>query len=208
MKKPRRPAAAALVLVLSSGLLLSACGEDPTPVAEPVVRSATEHNQSDVDFASDMIQHHAQALVMVDLAVGRDLEPEVLAVVETVREVQAPEIETMVGWLRDWDEEVPATMRDHVNAEHGDGPGDAHADDVGAELPGMANAEALAELAAADDEAFAESWLELMIAHHEGAVQLASAEEGAGQFEPAVDLAATIVAEQTEQLTTLRELAG
>ena len=78
--------------------------------------SETDHNDADVAFATDMIQHHAQALSMVDLTEGRTLDPEVKQLAEDIRATQAPEIEKMADWLQDWDEKVPATMRDHSNA--------------------------------------------------------------------------------------------
>ena len=46
----------------------------------------------------------------------------------------------------------------------------------------------------ADDEAFGTLWLELMIAHHEGAVEMAQAQQATGTFRPAVELAEEIEA--------------
>ena len=65
-----------------------------------------------------MIQHHAQALSMVDLTIERDLDPEVQQLAERHPCRSGPEIETFSDWLTDWGEEVPETMRDHVNAGH------------------------------------------------------------------------------------------
>jgi len=42
-----------------------------------------------------MIQHHAQALSMVDLTMDRRLDPEVQALADDIRAAQAPEIERM-----------------------------------------------------------------------------------------------------------------
>src|SRR3546814_18997651 len=63
-----------------------------------------------------MIQHHAQALTMVDMAQGRELDPEVVALVEGIREAQAPEIEQMVDWPTGWDKPLTETSRDHAHA--------------------------------------------------------------------------------------------
>ncbi|HEY0775417.1 MAG TPA: DUF305 domain-containing protein, partial [Nocardioidaceae bacterium] len=73
-------------------------------------------NDADVDFTTDMIQHHAQALSMVDLTMGRGLDPEMVELTEQIRAAQAPEIEKMVDWLEEWDQPVPETSRDHANA--------------------------------------------------------------------------------------------
>ena len=86
--------------------------------------STTEHNDADVEFASNMLQHHAQALSMVDLTRGRTLDPEVQQLAEQIRDAQAPEIEIFTDWLTDWDEEVPETVRDamtfHLAATYAD----------------------------------------------------------------------------------------
>lgn len=72
-------------------------------------------------FVTNMIQHNAQALAMVDLTMGRPLDPKMEQLAEAIRATQGPEIETMTDWLTDWDETVPETMRDHGNVGHDQG---------------------------------------------------------------------------------------
>jgi len=81
----------ATVLPLLLLTTLTACGDDATPQ----VLSDTEHSAQDVAFAREMLQHHAQALAMVDLTLERPLEPDVAALAEQIRDAQAPEIELM-----------------------------------------------------------------------------------------------------------------
>ena len=121
---PARPLLVAVVgLALAFGL--NACGGDEAdPAATDTVRTASdgsEFNQADVDFATQMIPHHAQAVQMVVMAQGRTLDPEVATLMEDIRNAQVPEIETMTDWLSTWDEPVPETSLDHANAGHGDG---------------------------------------------------------------------------------------
>jgi uncharacterized protein (DUF305 family) len=195
-------------LALTVALALSGCGTD-----EPEqVLSDTEHSDQDVAFATDMIQHHAQALSMVDLTLERPLAPDVAALAEQVRDAQAPEIELMSDWLVDWDEEVPATMRDHSNAGHGDHSAaealEGMGQDGSSDMPGMLTADQLAELEDAGDGEFEDLWLELMIAHHEGAVQMAEQQAAEGTYRPAVELAEDVVASQTAEIEQMRELLG
>ena len=82
--------AAALPLLLIA--TLTGCGTDET--TRPAL-SDTEHTAQDVAFAGEMLQHHAQALAMVDLTLERPLEPDVAALAEQIRDAQAPEIELM-----------------------------------------------------------------------------------------------------------------
>ena len=56
-------------------------------------------NDADLAFATAMIPHHAQALVMVDMTQGRDLSPQMQQLTRTSRLPKRPEIELMVDWL-------------------------------------------------------------------------------------------------------------
>lgn len=166
---------------------------------------ATGHgfNDTDVSFATDMIQHHAQALQMVDLTLGRDLDPEVVELAEDIRAAQTPEIEKMADWLQDWDKPVPETVRDHANA-HGDGSAMEHA----ADMPGMMSAEEMHDLEAAKGDEFQTMWLEMMVEHHEGAVEMAEEEQADGENAQAVALAEDIVAAQQKEIDTMDGLLG
>jgi uncharacterized protein (DUF305 family) len=157
-------------------------------------------NDADVAFATDMIQHHAQALSMVDLTLGRELSPDVAQIAEDIRAAQAPEIESMVGWLRDWDRPVPETSRDHANA-HG-----AEDGETGGDLPGMMSAEQMRELEEAPDEEFESLWLSMMIEHHQGAVEMAEQVLEEGKHGPTAALAEEIVETQRAEIEAMEGL--
>ncbi len=73
----------ATVLGLALALGATACGDDTSDTASSASQpSATEHNDADVSFATDMLQHHAQALAMVEMTTGRTLDPPVQALAE------------------------------------------------------------------------------------------------------------------------------
>lgn len=197
----------ASALALTLGVGVAACGRD----GEPSVASApstTEHNDADVAFASEMLQHHAQALSMVDLTVERRLDPEVTEMAEQIRAAQGPEIETFTDWLTEWDEEIPETMRDHAHAGHGESSVGDSMEGMDASMPGMMSAEDMTALEDAPDEDFQTMWLEMMVEHHTGAVEMASDYAKRGRFEPALALATDIMAAQTAEIETMRELLG
>lgn len=206
--KTRLRAFGALALTLTLGAGLIACGDDTSDAAGATEVSTTEHNDADVTFASDMIQHHAQALSMVDLTLDRPLDPEVQALAEDIRAAQAPEIETMADWLTKWGDEVPETMRDHVNSGHDGGDMSDTMDEMGDsdQMPGMMTADDMDALENASDAEFQDMWLEMMVEHHEGAVEMAETEQDNGQFKDAVDLAGQIVDAQTEEIDTMKDL--
>ncbi len=201
-----RTSSAFAALTLSLSLTLTACGSDASETDDTsgseTTPSKTEHNDADVAFASGMIQHHAQALAMVDLTMERDLDPKVQALAEEVRAAQAPEIETMADWLTSWGEEIPETVRDHANSHH-----EGHdMDDTGGDMPGMMTPEDMAALEEADDAEFEDMWLEMMIEHHEGAVEMAQTEVADGRFKPAVGLAEEIAESQTAEIEKMQGL--
>ena len=181
---------AVLVAVLAALLALAGCGDDEPPNETRTASNGDQFNDADVWFATEMIQHHAQALSMVDLSLGRPLDPRVERLAEDIREAQAPEIEQMTDWLTSWDEPVPATVRDHANAHGG---GDME----------MGELTALEDV---PDAGFQDRFLRMMIEHHEGAVAMARTEQADGAFEPAVDLAKEIESSQTEEIQRMQDL--
>jgi len=200
-----RPRSLALAAALTLTVTLSACAGDTEPAKAPdAVQTAAngdEFADTDVAFATQMIPHHAQALQMVDLTNGRDLDPSVSALAEDIRAAQGPEIEQLVDWLTAWDEPIPETARDHENAESGGGMDDM-------DMPGMMSAAELDELAALDGAAFEQRWLELMVEHHRGAIEMAETEQAGGRFAPAVELAGAIAEGQTAEVTEMEGLLG
>ena len=202
-------------LTLTAALTFTAaCGNDDAGSAATSSSeiSTTEHNDADVEFASNMLQHHAQALSMVDLTQGRTLDSEVQQLAEQIRDAQAPEIETFTDWLTEWDEEVPETMRDHANAGHDMDEMDESTDGMDhdgmdhGDMPGMMTADDMSALEDASDEEFQTMWLEMMVEHHEGAVEMAKTQQSDGQFKAAVDLAGDIVESQTAEIETMEAL--
>lgn len=194
--------AAHVVLVLL--VFVSGCGgddEDARPVESHTAANGDVFNDADTRFANDMLQHHAQALAMVDLTVGRDLDPEFIALTEDIRNAQAPEIQTFTEWLTAWDQPIPETVRDHLNAHGGGNP-------VDPDMPGMVSADEMDGLESARGAEFRSLWLQLMIGHHEGAAQMAADEVEKGEFAPAVDLAKSIEESQGAEIDRMTAMLG
>ncbi|WP_110180799.1 DUF305 domain-containing protein [Nocardioides solisilvae] len=209
----RRPLAAlaAPLLVLLLALVAAGCsGDDDDVVAEPSEgASETDHNEADVAFAQEMIPHHAQALVMVDMAQGRTTDPEFEQLLEAIRAAQGPEIEEMADWLVEWGEEVPETMRDHARGGGHGGDDESMGErmeglDHG--MPGMMGPEELEELDASADDRFQDMWLTMMIDHHEGAIEMAQDLQQDGQYGPAIALAESIEESQTAEIAQMEEM--
>jgi uncharacterized protein (DUF305 family) len=194
----------ALAALLAATSVLAACGsnDEASPPETQTAANGETFNDADVTFATDMIQHHAQALAMVDLTLGRQLDPEVQQLAEDIRDAQGPEIEQMTDWLTDWDQPIPETMRDHANA-HGEGEMEMDSD-----MPGMMSAEEMTDLDDATGAEFQQMWLEMMVEHHEGAIEMAQGEQSDGEHTAAIDLAENIESAQQDEISTMESLLG
>ena len=75
-------------------------------------------------------------------------------------------------------------------------------------MPGMMSSGDLEALDEAPDGTFEGMWLLAMIAHHEGAIEMAEAEIADGANEEALALAADIIAAQTAEIATMKSMLG
>lgn len=196
---------ASAALMATAALTFTACSDD-APTAQSSSSSLPAGvNDADVTFATEMIQHHAGALSMVDMTAGRNLDPEVQALAEDIRLAQTPEIETMSDWLQEWGEPIPETVRDHANA-HGDHGDDDTGSDTGSDMPGMMSTEEMAELENASDAEFEDAWLRAMIVHHQGAIEMAKTEQAEGENSDAIALAKKIASDQEAEIEKLEQM--
>ena len=208
-----RPLALPIAATVSMFALSGCGGSEDEPATSDAGQSAdvgepgvdTEHNEADVAFATQMIPHHAQALMMTDMAIDRQLDQEFATLVDDIRAAQAPEIELMADWLQEWGEPVPETMRDHA---HGGHDGESGEMPEMPEMEGMMTEEQLSELDQASAAEFEELWLTMMIEHHEGAVSMAETELEEGSFQPALELAGEIASSQTEEIEQMQAMLG
>ncbi|MGH3705369.1 MAG: DUF305 domain-containing protein, partial [Agromyces sp.] len=143
---------------------------------------------ADVMFAQMMIPHHEQALEMSGIVLAKDgLAPEVAALAEEIQAAQGPEIAQLEAWLEEWD--APREM-----------PGGGHG------MSGMLSADELAALEAADAATASRLFLEQMIEHHEGAVEMAEEQIASGSHEGAIEMAEAIVATQNAEIERMQAL--
>ena len=187
--------AAAAALTLATILALSGCaagsengpmpGMDHGASAQPA-----DVNDADVMFASMMIVHHEQAIEMSDIVLAADgVDPAVIALAEQIKTAQTPEIEQLEGWLDEWG--ISPADRDAGGMDHGDG---------------MMGADDLAALQTASGPEMSRLFLEQMIVHHEGAVEMAQAQLDAGSDADALELAQAIIDAQTDEIQVMKDL--
>lgn len=141
--------------------------------AEEAARIASNRfSADDARFMQDMIVHHHQAVEMAALVRERTNRPALIEIAGRIDASQADEIAFMQGWLRERGQAAPDPATGAHVGHHGHhGHGQDHEQGHGT-MAGMATPEQMAELAAASGPAFDRLFLERMIAHHEGALQM------------------------------------
>lgn len=210
MRLRTRPAAAAGALALT--LVLTACGgsadeadsggeatrqETATQVTpEATEQSEAAHNGADTAFAQMMIIHHEGAIEMADLAVQKADSADVRSLAEGISAAQGPEIEEMTSWLEGWGEDV--TPMDDMEGMEGM--------DSGMDMDGMDQEGAMAELDELSGADFDRRFLELMIAHHEGAIEMAELQTAEGENPTALELAEKIVQDQQGEISEMEQM--
>jgi uncharacterized protein (DUF305 family) len=158
-------------------------GTNPMPGSSS---DSTAFNDADVAFTMNMIAHHQQAIEMADMVLAKDgVDEQVVALAGNIKEAQGPEIETMTSWLEAWDQSA-----DMGGMNHG----------------GMMTDDDMAALEAASGPESSRLFLEQMIVHHQGAIDMAQDEIADGENSDAVALAEKIVTDQTAEILTMQQL--
>jgi uncharacterized protein (DUF305 family) len=172
---------------------------------------------------TDMIGHHAQAIVMARMAPTHGASPSVLTLASRIINAQRDEIATMQRWLRDRARPVPdpesamagSPMADSAMAEpamataHHDGEHAGHAMGHAMRMPGMLTEAELRELDEARGAEFDRKFLVFMIRHHRGAVTMVSqlfSSYGAGQDETVFKFASDVNVDQTTEIARMEKM--
>lgn len=148
---------------------------------------------------SGMIYHHAQAILIAGWAPSHDAGPSVRTLCERIVAAQTDEIALLSRWLADRHEAVPHPDPAHMMMPEMD---------AGHMMPGMLTAQQLAELDRARGPAFDETFLRLMIQHHEGAITMVNElfAAGAGEENPVYKMASSVFADQTTEIERMQRM--
>ena len=128
--------------------------EDATNIAN------TSYIKADVDFLQGMIIHHQQAIVMSNMAENRTNNKVILELAKRIEVSQEDEINFMGSWLKERDE-----YETKINSHN-------HMDHMHIKMVGMASKIQLDKLEMSDSSDFDRLFLQLMIAHHDGALEM------------------------------------
>lgn len=166
-----------------------------TSPTAPDAQVSEAHNDADTAFAQMMIVHHEGAIEMADLATDLAEREDVIALAERIAQAQGPEIEQMTAWLETWGEDVEPM--DHGGMDMG-----------GMEMNGMSQDEMMTHLNGLSGSEFDTAFLEGMIAHHQGAVEMAEAQLADGENPQALALAEKIITDQESEIAEMQGMLG
>ena len=147
------------------------------------------YSLGDIQFLRGMIPHHAQAKEMSALAQERTNNTTVLAVAARITLSQDDEISMMQGWLRDQGLDAPAE--------------DVHHQPGFERMKGMLRDEQMEELAASTGPEFNRLYLEYMIDHHQGAldmVEMLLGQRGSVQDPLLYEFTSDVTSDQTSEI--------
>jgi uncharacterized protein (DUF305 family) len=192
----------ALFAALFAALVLTSCsGSDEHTGTHPTEESVSTaqppgFNADDHTFATTMIPHHEQAIELAAMVPEHSTDPELIALAAKISAEQEPEIKALRVFLVQWDENP------EDNASHGD---DGDHGGHGA-MTGMVDEATMAKLQSLQGAEFETLWLQSMIGHHEGAVEMAKAEVANGQNEDIKRMAQTMIDAQQAEITEMNQM--
>ncbi|MDQ3029904.1 MAG: DUF305 domain-containing protein [Actinomycetota bacterium] len=179
------------VLATIVAVTLAACGSGGSP------SSNAAFNDADVEFLQGMVPHHSQAVEMAEMVPDRSDRPELNELADNIISSQNEEIEQMNSLLSDAGAEPVEGGMDHGDMAEGD-----------MAMTGMMDDQQMQELKSSDGQDFEVMFLDMMTAHHQGAIEAAEQVLDGGENPDVADLADEIIQAQQseiEQMNTWKE---
>ncbi len=162
------------------------------PPGEATPIEQEQPNDADVRFLSDMVVHHGQALEMAGLAPDRASREDVIGIASRINDTQGPEIDMINRFLEQ--EGKPKVDPETADAHQG--------------MPGMATPEQLKALRDADGAVFDALFLQMMIAHHEGALAMVEEVRVKGLNVRVQEIADDVAVTQVDEIDRMRGMLG
>jgi len=151
--------------------------------------AALKGEDYDKMFLAGMIAHHQGAVDMANLALTQAKHSELKTMAQNIVNAQTSEISKMTAWQKDWG--YPASSGDNM-MDHS--------------AMGMENdmATMTEELKKLTGDAFDKKFIELMIEHHQQAIDMARPGEPNAQHQEVKTLTKVIVTDQTKEISQMK----
>jgi uncharacterized protein (DUF305 family) len=175
------------LLALLAAVLLSACNQGGGDQGSAPATAAP--NDADVTFTHTMIPHHQQAVEMAKLVDAHTSRQQLRTLADRIAASQGQEITLMQGWLTTWGKPAAPPGTDH-GAMH---------------TPGMMSEADMRQLMATRRDDFDPLFLDMMTAHHQGAIEMATTELRNGSLPEAKRLAQQIIDTQQAEIDRFQQ---
>ena len=142
-----------------------------------------------------MIPHHEQAIELAAMAPERSTDPELVALAAKISAAQEPEIKALRV------SSCSGTKIRRTTRSHGGGGGHGA-------MAGMVDDATMAKLQSLQGAEFDTLWLQSMISHHQGAIEMAKAEVANGQNVDVKRMAQTMIDTQQAEITQMKQMLG
>lgn len=177
-------------------------------------RVGTPSNVSaEAGFARDMQTHHHQGVEMAMIIRDLTTDPETRLLAYDIATSQAGQAGQLYGYLTEWNlpqaspepsmtwmtrATLAGEVHGHDAAEAAHVPGDP--------MPGLATAEQIERLKSLTGVEAEKYFLELMIAHHKGALDMAEAVLDRSDYRPIVALATGVISAQESEISVMEAM--
>jgi uncharacterized protein (DUF305 family) len=193
---------AAVLVAFCAALALASCsgsqehaGDHPPEESVSTAQPAG-FNADDRAFATNMIPHHQQAIDLSAMVPDHSTNPELVALAAKISAEQEPEIKALRVFLVQWDENP-----DDDASQGGHGEEGGH----GA-MAGMVDEATMTKLQSLRGAEFDTLWLQSMISHHQGAIEMAKAEVANGQNEDVKRMAQGMIDAQQAEIDQMKHM--
>jgi len=176
----------------------------------PVPPSTPSNTSAEAGFSRDMQVHHNQAVEMALLIRDATDDPDVRLLAYDIATSQANQSGQMLAWLNTWGlpqlaSEPSMTWMTRPTID-GSPDTHGHTGNLPGAMPGLATTAQMDELAAATGPEAEVIFLELMIAHHKGGVEMAEAVLARSNNTVVTDLARAIVKAQVSEISVMESM--
>ena len=186
----------------------------------PAATQTPEESSAEAGFARDMQVHHGQAIEMSLIIRERTDDPEIRLLALDIATGQTQQQGQMFAWLTMWGlpqtssrpamewMSMPALNSDEQGGDHTgmDMTDGSSSDALGGAMPGMATPDDLQLLSSLSGVEAERLYLRLMMAHHQGGVELAESVLARSNDPQVRTLAQGMVQQQSKELDYMSEL--
>jgi uncharacterized protein (DUF305 family) len=164
---------------------------------------------AEAGFARDMQVHHIQGVEMALIIRDRTEDEDVRLLAYDIATTQGHQAGQLYGWLAEWGlrqagSEPPMTWMMRPGGPGVEGDSEPHA--MGALMPGMATRAQMVELSEASGVEAERLFLSLMIAHHQGALEMAEAVRGGTDHPEVLTFANAVLVSQASEIDLMTRM--